>query len=87
MKISPNSRVNRSFTGRPAWEMSLNHYLMRMNIPEDSIKWLKRARDKAIEKTDSGLKNIPWNFGAGELRLLSLKCRRPEYENIYSGNQ
>ncbi len=49
MKISPRKRG--VFPGRPAWEMPLNHYLMRMNIPEDSLKWLKRARDKAIEKT------------------------------------
>jgi hypothetical protein len=58
MKISPNGRG--SAIRRPAWEMPLNHYLMRMNIPEDSLKWLMRSRDKSIEKI--GYEQSGWNL-------------------------
>lgn len=43
--------IRGTFTDKPAWEMPLNHYMIRMNVPADSLKWLKRARDIGIEKT------------------------------------
>ncbi len=113
LKISPSARGNRTIR-RPALEMPLNHYLMRINIPEDSLKWLKRAHDWSIERnglekcgwnlqnpgwggltyrrplncpgdpcrhvhqrrSGSGIKHFSGDIGVGELRCLSLKCRR-----------
>jgi len=49
LNINPKGRGG--FSIRPTWEMALNHYWLRMNIPEDSLKWLRRARDKAVEQS------------------------------------
>ena len=59
LKIRPSARGNRTIR-RPALEMPLNHYLMRMNIPDDSLKWLKRSRDWSIEK--NGYEQDGWNL-------------------------
>ena len=59
LKIRPSARGNRTIR-RPALEMPLNHFMMRMNVPEDSFKWLKRSRDWSIEK--NGFEQDGWNL-------------------------
>ena len=64
------------FSGiRPVFEMPIAHYLGRGLKSEEEVKWITRARDKAIEL--SGYEDAGWTNDA--IGWGALSARRPMY--------